>query len=204
MDPNPDLEAEPPAPKNRLSGQSRELTQEALDRFLKSLGPDRDSAGIRYLEVHRNLVRFFEWRGCPSPQDHADEVITRVAKRLAQGEEIRDTATYAIGVARFLLLEIQKNLEKERRIAAAQPEAQASTSDSQNLERRAECLRLCLEKLSPGNRELILQYYEGEKGLKIENRKRLTEKLHLTVSTLRMRALRIRESLLQCVENCFS
>ncbi|HZD96317.1 MAG TPA: hypothetical protein VE133_18790 [Candidatus Sulfotelmatobacter sp.] len=203
MDRNQDIGAESPAPKAQLRSR-RELTQEALDCFLKSLGPDRDSAGPRYLEVHRNLVRFFEWRGCPSPEDHADEVITRVAKRLADGEQIRDTATYAIGVARFLLLEIQKNLEKERRIASAQPETQPSTSDSQNLERRAECLRLCLDKLSPDNRELILEYYQGEKGLKIENRKRLTEKLHLTVSTLRMRALRIRESLLQCVENCIS
>jgi len=185
-------------------GQRWELTHEALECFLKSLGPDRDSAGARYLEVHRNLARFFEWRGCPAPEDHADEVITRVAKRLAEGELIRDPATYAIGVARFLLLEIQKNLEKERRIAAAQPEVQPAATDSQNLEHRAECLQLCLDKLSPGNRELILQYYEGETSVKIENRKRLTEKLHLTVSTLRMRALRIRESLLQCVENCTS
>jgi DNA-directed RNA polymerase specialized sigma24 family protein len=204
MDPNPDLDAESPAPKTRLSGQSRELTQEALECFLKSLGPDRDTAGARYLEVHRNLMRFFEWRCCPFPEDHADEVITRVARRLAEGEEIRDTATYAIGVARFLLLEIQKNLEKERRIAAAQPQMQPSLSDSPNLEQRAECLRVCLGKLSPGNRELVLQYYQGEKRLKIENRKRLTESLHLTVSTLRMRALRIRERLLQCVENCIS
>jgi DNA-directed RNA polymerase specialized sigma24 family protein len=204
MDRDQDLEAESPATKTTLSGRRWELTQEALDGFLKSLGPDRDSAGARYLEIHRNLVRFFEWRGCPSPEDHADEVITRVAKRLADGESIRDPATYAIGVARFLLLEIQKNLEKERRIAAAQAEIQPATSDSQDLERRAECLRLCLDKLSSGNRELILQYYEGDKGLKIKNRKRLTEKLQLTVSTLRMRALRIRESLLQCVETCIS
>jgi RNA polymerase sigma-70 factor (ECF subfamily) len=199
-----DLSAASGAAKKPPGRQRWELTREALECFLKGLGPDRDSAGARYLEVHRNLARFFEWRGCPAPEDHADEVITRVAKRLAEGEPIRDPATYAIGVARFLLLEIQKNLAKERRIAAAQPEVQPAVTDSQNLEHRAECLRLCLEKLSAGNRELILQYYEGERSVKIENRERLTKKLHLTVSTLRMRALRIRESLLQCVENCTS
>jgi RNA polymerase sigma factor (sigma-70 family) len=204
MDHEQDLESASAAAKMQPGGGRWELTHQALDCFLNSLGADRDQAGARYLEVHRNLARFFEWRGCPSPEDHADEVITRVAKRLADGEPIRDPATYAIGVARFLLLEIHKNLEKERRIAAAQPQAQPGASESENLERRAECLRLCLEKLSPDNRELILQYYEGEKSRKIENRKRLTEKLRLTVSTLRMRALRIRESLQQCVENCIA
>jgi DNA-directed RNA polymerase specialized sigma24 family protein len=204
MNPDQDLEAEDPASRARPSGRRWELTQEALDCFLKGLGPDRDSAATRYLEVHRNLVRFFEWRGCPRPEDHADEAITRVAKRLAQGEDIRDPATYVIGVARFLLLEIQKEREKERRIAAAQPEIQAAFADAHLLERRAECLQRCLDKLSPGNRELILQYYEGEKSQKINNRKRLTEKLQLTVNNLRMRALRIRESLLGCVENCIS
>ena len=147
-------------------------------------------------------MRFFEWRGCPYPEGHADEAITRVAQKLAQGEEIRDPATYVIGVARFLLLEIQKEREKEWRIAAAQPEIQPEAADSDELEQRAECLRRCLDKLSPGNRELILQYYDGEKSQKINNRKQLTVKLQLTVSTLRMRALRIRESLLGCVETC--
>lgn len=204
MDGNPDSETGDTAAQARLSGSKSELTQKALDCFLKSLGPDRDSAGAKYLEVHRKLARFFEWRGCPAPEEHADEAITRVAKRLAEGEEIRDPATYAIGVARFLLLEVHKEREKERKIAAAQPEVQPSVADAQTPEQRAECLRRCLGRLSPDNRELILQYYEGEKGRKIENRKRLTENLHLTPTTLRMRALRIRESLLECVEKCVS
>jgi len=204
MESGPDFEAGGPAAQRRLAGQRWELTQEALELFLKALGPDRDSAGARYLEVHRNLVRFFEWRGCPSPEDHADEAITRVARRLVQGEEVRDPATYVIGVARFLLLEIQKEQEKERRIASAQAEIQPAQVESEELEQRAECLRRCLDKVLPDNRELILQYYEGEKSRKIQNRKELMKKLQLTESTLRMRALRIRESLLACVETCLA
>jgi len=190
-----------PAPV-RPAGRRSELTQEALDGFLKCLGADREHAGAQYLAIHRNLVRFFEWRGCPFPEDHADEAITRVAKRIAGGEEIRDAATYVIGVARFLLLEIYKDQEKERRIAAEQPQMQPDSDDTTQVEQRAECLRRCLDKLSPANRELILQYYEGEKGQKINNRKQLTEKLQLSVNTLRMRALRIRGSLQECMEGC--
>src|SRR5690242_21066960 len=39
-----------------------------LFRSLDSLGPDRDAAGGRYLEIRRNLVRLFEWRGCSTPR----------------------------------------------------------------------------------------------------------------------------------------
>jgi len=190
-----------PARERRRS----ELTQEALDRFLHRLNPDRDLAGAKYLEVHKNLERFFEWRGCPSPQDHADEAITRTAQRLAQGDAISDPAIYVIGVARLLLLEIQKEREKERRIAATQSELpQSFQPPSEDLELRVECLRGCLDRLPADNRELILMYYEGEKSEKINNRRRLTERMQVTVSTLRMRALRIRERLMLCVETCLS
>lgn len=190
-----------PARERRRS----ELTQEALDRFLHGLNPDRDVAGAKYLEVHKNLERFFEWRGCPSPLDHADEAITRTAQRLAQGDAISDPATYVIGVARLLFLEIHKELEKERRIAAAQAEpSQTSAVRSEDTDLRVECLHGCLDRLPADNRELILLYYEGEKSAKINNRKRLTEQLQVNVSTLRMRALRIRERLMLCVETCVS
>ena len=197
-----DLEAAGAPAPIRPAGRRSELTREALDGFLNSLGADRDRAGTQYLAIHKNLVRFFEWRGCPFPEDHADEAITRVAKRIAGGEEIRDPASYVIGVARFLLLEIYKEQEKERRIAAAQPEVQPDSGESDQVEQRAECLRRCLDQLSPANRELILQYYEGERSQKINNRKQLTERLQLSVNTLRMRALRIRGSLQECMESC--
>ncbi|HEY6970385.1 MAG TPA: hypothetical protein VJA94_14345 [Candidatus Angelobacter sp.] len=180
-----------------------ELTQEAFDCFLKSLNPDRDIAAAKYLEVHKKLERFFEWRGCPFPQDHADEAITRTAQRIAGGDTITDPATYVIGVARLLLLEIHKETEKQKRIAAEQAELpQTSASSTDDSEIRVECLRGCLDQLPADNRELILLYYEGEKSVKINNRKRLTERLKMNVSALRMRALRIRERLMLCVETC--
>ena len=66
------------------------------------------------------------------------------------------------------------------------------------------CLRNCLQTLSPDNRQLILQYYQGEKGEKIQNRKKLIERLGVPVNTLRMRALRLRERLQSCVEECLA
>jgi DNA-directed RNA polymerase specialized sigma24 family protein len=178
------------------------LTQEAFDKLLAALGPDREGAAEKYLEVRSNLIRFFEWRGCPFPEDHADETINRVAKRACEGEEILNPAGYFLGVARMLLLEIHKQRAKERQALSELADAGDASYEFQELEPRIQCLDRCLGNLSTENRELILQYYQGEKGAKIENRKKLTDRFKIPLNTLRMRALRLREKLQVCVENC--
>jgi DNA-directed RNA polymerase specialized sigma24 family protein len=181
------------------------LTQDAFDKLLVAFGGDRESAGQKYLEIRNNLTRFFEWRGCSFPEDHADETINRLAKRVAEGEEIGNHSGYAIGVARMLLMEINKGRQREQAGLAeigTMPDVYVPAEDDD--ESRLDCLRNCLQTLSPDNRELILQYYQGEKGEKIENRKKLLERLAIPVNTLRMRALRLRERLQSCVEGCLS
>ena len=81
----------------------------------------------------------------------------------------------------------------------AAPDVYVAENDEES---RLTCLRSCLQTLSPDNRDLILQYYQGEKGEKIENRKKLLQRLGIPVNTLRMRALRLRERLQSCVEEC--
>lgn len=179
------------------------LTQEAFDKLLAALGPDRERAAETYLEIRNNLVRFFEWRGCPLPEDHADETFNRLAKRVAGGEEILNPMSYCLGVARMLLLEINKERAREQQALSEMATSQAAFEGvDERAEARIECLRKCLETLSPDNRGLIIQYYQGEKGAKIENRKRLVERLGIPINTLRMRALRLRERLQACVEDC--
>ena len=178
------------------------LNQEAFDRLLVAFDADRETAGRKYLEIRNNLTRFFEWRGCSFPEDHADETINRMAKRVSEGEEILNHSGYAMGVARLLLLEINKGRQREQSALAeigAAPDVYVPEDDGES---RLTCLRSCLQTLSPDNRELILQYYQGEKGEKIENRKKLLQRLGIPVNTLRMRALRLRERLQACVEEC--
>ena len=180
------------------------LTQDAFDRLLVAFGGDREAAGQKYLEIRNNLTRFFEWRGCSFPEDHADETINRMAKRVFEGEAILNHSGYAMGVARLLLLEINKGRQREQSALAeigAAPDVYVPEDDD---ETRLTCLRSCLQTLSPDNRELILQYYQGEKSEKIQNRKQLLDRLGIPVNTLRMRALRLRERLQACVEQCLS
>ena len=182
--------------------QKWSLTQEAFDKLLVALGGDRDSAAEKYLEIRGNLMRFFEWRGCSFPEDHADETINRIAKRVAEGEEILNYSGYALGVARLLLLEINKGRQREQ-LALAEIHISGEVYEEPDYsEDRLTCLRTCLQTLSTDNRDLILQYYQGEKGEKIQNRKKLMDSLGIPVNTLRMRALRLREKLQTCVEEC--
>ena len=184
------------------SRQKWTLTQEAFDQLLVAFGGDRESAGQKYLEIRNNLTRFFEWRGCAFPEDHADETINRIAKRVAEGEEILNHSGYAMGVARMLLLEINKGRQREQSALAEIASAPDVYDPADDDDGRLDCLRNCLQTLSPDNRELILQYYQGEKGEKIGNRKKLLERFGVSVNTLRMRALRVRERLQSCVEEC--
>jgi len=178
------------------------LTPEAFDNLLTVFHPNRDSAAQKYLEVRANLVRFFEWRGCPFPEDHADEAFNRVARKIADGEEIQKPAGYVMGVARLLVLEIIKSLSRQREALGEYQHSYSEMADVPESESRIECLQRCLQQLSPDNREFIIQYYQGDKREKIENRRKLGERLGVAINTLRMRAQRLRERLQGCVEEC--
>jgi len=178
------------------------LTQEAFDKLLHALDGDRARAGNIYQETRSNLIRFFEWRGCPFPEDHADETINRVARRILEGEDVRDVPKYFFGVARLLFLEIQKARARELNALNNLPDAEPSSHDSD--ETRLDCLRQCLGGISDDQRDLIIGYYQGEKSNKINNRQILAERLRIPIGTLRMRALRLREQLEICVEKCLN
>jgi DNA-directed RNA polymerase specialized sigma24 family protein len=177
------------------------LTQQAFDKFLASLDADRERAAEQYEKIRGKLITYFECRDRPFPEDHADETINRVARKIEAGEAIRDPATYVYGVARMLLLEIAKEQGKEQAaldyLSRPQP-----ASDDHDLELRVECFKRCLDRLPPESRELITQYYEGERRAKIENRNHLAARLAIPVSALRIRAYRIRATLEACVARC--
>ena len=178
------------------------LTQEAFDKLLASLDSDRERAGEKYEQVRAGLVRFFQWRGCPSSEDHADETINRVARKLSEGEQVRDLYTYVYGVARMLVLEVMKANARKQAALDNLPDPRPDAGEESDFESRAECLKLCLEKLPPESKEMIMKYYQGEKRAKIESRQKLAEALAVPSNVLRNRAYRLRERLQVCVADC--
>ena len=176
------------------------LTQESFERFLLSLDPDRDRAGLKYELLRSKLISYFDWRNCPFPEDEADEALNRVIKKISAGEEIRDPSTYVFGIARMLLLEIARATEKERIALNLLQTVPSIDMDSEEMQRRIETLKGCLAKLPERNRELITQYYEGGEGAgKIKKRRELALRLGLPLNALRIRACRLREKLEICL-----
>lgn len=176
--------------------QQNILTQAAFDSLLSWLDADRDQAGKKYESIRQRLIKIFTSRGRPDAEELADETINRVtlkAPEVAKGYT-GDPALYFYGVAHKVFLE---SLRKRTPNVAPPP-----VPDSAEVEREYQCLESCMEKLPPGNRELVLEYYQNDKQAKINHRKKLAERMGIAQNALRIRAHRIRLNLQQCVTLC--
>jgi DNA-directed RNA polymerase specialized sigma24 family protein len=179
------------------------LDQAAFDKLLANLDADRERAGQTYEDIRGKLVRFFEWRGSVFPEDHADEVINRVARKIDEGEPIRDFKNFVYGVARLFFLETLKEQNKEALALEQLSQPQMNYKpDEDESEPQHGCLAMCLRQLTAENRELIIQYYRKERGAKIDNRKALAQQLRIPLNALRIRAHRIRTKIEDCINDC--
>jgi DNA-directed RNA polymerase specialized sigma24 family protein len=179
------------------------MTQEAFDRLLASLDPDREQAGQKYVRLRLKLVKYFEWRGAAFPDREADVTMNRVARRIEEGQDVHSFNAYCYGVARLVLSEVLRSQQKEREAfeCAPPPEVQETEADL-DAEARRTCLDRCLQALPEESRDLIVWYYDDEKGRKVERRKHLAARLGIPLNALRIRAHRIRVSLEACVREC--
>ena len=184
------------------SGRSS-LSREAFESLLAQLGPDRERAGEHYESIRRRLVRLFEWRGCEFPEELADETFNRVARRLAEGLTIQSQDPYSFfcGVAHLLHKEVLRERARERQAIESGDWAPYAISDEGEPEdRRLGCIHLCLGQLPADQRQLILDYHEGED--RIRTRQRLSESLGLPMNALRIRVHRVRRQLGDCLGRC--
>lgn len=177
------------------------LTQESFDSLLAWLNPDREQAGKKYEEIRSRLVKGFASHGCPAAEELADETINRVAKRLPEIAEtyVGDPLRYFYRVAHYVHLEY---LRKESHVAQLPPGELPVRENAEDIEPEYECLDKCLRQLTPDNRELVLQYYQGEKSMKIRIRKALALRLNTKQANLRLQAYRIRENMKKCIQEC--
>ena len=67
---------------------------------------------------------------------------------------------------------------------------------------RYTCLERCLKELPDNSREMILSYYRDDKQAKIDHRKTIAEKFNISLNALRIKTLRLRLKLEECVHTC--
>ena len=108
-------------------------------------------------------MSYFGRKRCLSPDDLADETLTRVARRLEEEGAITDTspARYCYIVARFVFLEHVRSadrrhtsLDETRAVADAAALARLAGVDDTAEEARHDDLERCLQQLSGADRAL--------------------------------------------------
>jgi RNA polymerase sigma factor (sigma-70 family) len=181
------------------------ITQEMFDELLAWLDSNREDAGRKYEEIRRSLVKLFAWRKCSDAEGMADATINIVARKVCQ---IRGTYEgkpnlYFYGVARKLMHECQNS----RTVLVALDDVEAKETSvvddtDEEIEQVDECLSKCLETLDPGERELVLAYYQKDGQAKIDLRQELAKRLGIDTNALRVRIYRTRRLLARCIENC--
>ncbi len=180
------------SPARRLN----DLRQDEFDRLLAWLDSDRERAGQLYEKIRWRLIAILASRGCAQAEELADETIDRVSHRVAdiQATYVGDRAIYFLGV--------MNNVHHEYLKRPQPPRLVERDDHVETTERIHQCLDNCLSKLAPHARELIEQYYAESKRVKINLRKLIARQFGIKSSTLRLRALRIRAKLQECIQQC--
>lgn len=177
------------------------LTGPALERLLVALDSDPKRAAIAYQRLHERVSGLFQWWGAASAAETlADQALDRVARKLEEGVVIHagSFGAYVRGVARMVFYESgrrggeQRPLRDANGLPAPPPEEDSGEALA--------CLDRCLATLGSEARSLILGYYGG--GKKSEVRQRLAGELGISLTALRIRTHRLRQTLERCVAAC--
>lgn len=170
------------------------INEVAFERFLGWLGPDPETAGMKYESIRTRLIIMFRARRCVFAEDLADATFDRVARKLnaLTDKFTGDPARYFYGVGRRIYLEYHRQLiAADKRLRCSLP-INAADLDSENMLNR---LDEALSMIPKSDRELILSYYTGSGQNKINHRRALAQQLGLGPSALRLRVFRIRKQI---------
>jgi len=186
------------------------LTPEAFAKLLAAFAPDsNEEAGAKYEAARIRLIKLFQWRGVFDAEEAADETLNRVARKIDEGEIVRNISAFIGGIARFVLLEKLKSKERTNvSLEDAPPTAFVKQpeefADDPADEQKLRCFNRCMREMPDEMRQIVVEYYnaDADGSVRIEHRKRMAERLNLEMNALRNRALRVRGKLEDCIKNC--
>jgi len=150
------------------------LSPERLQRFLRKLGQDEETAGQRYNSLQDKLAKYFENR-IPTfleidPLTMANRTIDKVAAILDTGTlESREVEFYAIGVARKDLREEIRNYSRILKFITELVH-QLRFRDREEI-RDPECVESALGSLNEEDLRFIEDYYGIERKTSTQRRR---------------------------------
>ncbi len=168
--------------------------------LLSWLSPDRSEAVAKFQRIRGDLIRIAASRGCPVPEDLADEAIERVARKVSTiaVDYIGDPGLYFHAVVR----NVHREYVRRHKPSSLDREPRAAEAADETQENHSRCLDQCLKTMSEADQALILDYYSRDRSDKIARRKAIAMGIGVGLNALRIRAHRIRERLFLCVTRC--
>ncbi len=174
------------------------MPENSFDYMLTWLNQDREAAGRRYEEIRRRLIKIFARYECSEAEDLADETLRRVELNVYKvvPDWVNDPALYFYAVAR----NVRREYGRRQGLPSPPP-----PPDTEQAEREDDCLERCMKRLLTGDeRELVLQYHQGQGRTKIEGRKELARHHGLGLNALRIRIHRLLTRLRPCIVDCLA
>ena len=180
--------------------RERQPTPEEFERLLAWLDADYAEAGRKFNTIHARLSKVFASRGCVDAESLADEVCNRVAVRIdVVIKSYPDPLRCCLGFVDNVYREDRRDQQKQIKLKDS-----IGPRTAEELEKEDECLKQCLGNLTPPERDLFVRYFQGEKRVRIDNRKKLAAELVVTANALRIRAHHLRKEMHQCIVTCLS
>lgn len=165
-----------------------QLTEQSFRCLLGALHREESYAIERYQRLHGRLILFFMRHRTSCPEDLADEVLNRLARKVSEGLAIESIEAYSLGIARMVAHEKQVQIQREQRMHREFVRNE-STRDYTYYEGDAafEAMEEQLIALPDATRSILARYHTGSGVSRIRERKRLANELGIGIGTLRKR-----------------
>jgi hypothetical protein len=189
-------------PDDSLDNFENEEVNDPLRALLEALCPeDPDEANRRYLNLHQKLVGYFQMKGMMDPFKDADETLDRAGQKIAKGVVVPDINRFCLGIARNIVRERFRQMQHEESAFKQFIENYMDNSTEAVVDRIANFMKPCFERLPFEDRELLISYCNTPEGCsRAEHRLNLAHQLKSSISALRIRITRLRRVLEKCVK----
>ena len=161
---------------------------------------ERHNRFLRSFTAHEPAVRAYIRRMVPTRAD-ADDVMQEVSvvlwEKFSEFREGADFRPWAFGVARFEVLAWFRDKGRDRLVLDEDvigKLADESTKNEERLEQQREALEVCMKKVAPEQRDLLMQAYQPES--QIQEVARISGR---TVTGFYQWLHRMRKILLDCI-----
>jgi hypothetical protein len=176
-----------------------QVARRRFDALLQRLNADEAKGGFGYEALRRRLILYLRRHEPVEAEALTDEALDRLARRLEEGAAITDSALFAFGIAKLIVLEARAR-NTRRDAALRDPQFAAATEDEDVVDPvLVTALQECLRHIGRRGADLLFAYYRDDDARRIRTRRSLAMALGISLNTLRNRALRLREALEACV-----